>query len=139
MTISYGAEESAKQAFGVEDGKQVYRALMRLTKAPDALTFSGDQTNLDLSVASRHVHITTTESRAIHGIAAGVPGQEHILANIGASSFTIENESASATGSQVITSSGGTLTFAANGTALLWWDSNVSKFRALSLYAGYAP
>lgn len=136
MSISYGAEEAARHLFGIDDGKQIYRALMRLTKAPDALTFSAAQTALDLSVASRHVHITTSQSRAIQGVVEGVPGQEHVLFNIGASTFTIENNSASATGSPVLTSTGATLTMTAGGSALLWWDENVSKYRAVVLFAG---
>lgn len=77
------------------------------------------------------VRVTGTSTPVINGLSATVNNHAFLLINIGATSITINNESASASsaGNRIRTSTAAAVTFAQHRMAWVWHDATADRWR----------
>lgn len=99
------------------DGDHVSRSQTNhgvLIAVPQNLTLSANATALLLPDAET-VRVTASGAHIVHGISGGIDGLRKRLWNVGANSFTLAHQSASATAeNRIVCSTGANITLAAN-------------------------
>ncbi|MBP9667263.1 S-layer family protein [Candidatus Saccharibacteria bacterium] len=111
------------------------------TKAGSAFTTPGTSTNAALATASYYLLNTSGAAQVIQGITVGRDGQFLTLTNINGLSVTLANNNVSATGSKIITGTGGDISLPTGASIQLVYDSTNSLWRVVSTAAtsgGYA-
>ena len=94
---------------------------------------TSDQNDYDLGDGVVHL-LSSDASRAITGFAAPPVGRMAILLNTGTQDITLPHQNAgSLAANRLITSTGGTLTLAANNSLAIWYSLDDFRWRNLTL------
>lgn len=112
------------------DGRFSLRAL-----TPAQLTGNVNDYNPEVTATDRAStwRLSSDASRNITGIAGGLNGRLLYLVNVGANPIVLKNQDAgSADANKIITGTGADVTLAADGVAVLQYDSVTTRWRVLS-------
>lgn len=113
------------------DGRWSLRALTPAQLVADANNYDPESTASNRASTWR---LSSDASRNITGIAAGIlNGRFLYIVNVGANPIVLQNQNAgSADANKIITGTGADVTLAADGVAVLQYDSTTARWRILS-------
>ena len=114
--------------------------IVRYLKGGDANLDGAEVTNAEITADQANYRLepglmfrfTTNGSRTIHGFIGGTAARVATIANVGSQSLIIPNQSATAKPeNRIITGTGGSVTIAADQTALIQYDSQSRRWRLI--------
>lgn len=94
--------------------------------------FTANQNNFNIKDAGV-IRVSSDTSRDMTGFARVKPGRRLLVINVGSNAIVLKNQdSASAAANRIITGTGGDITLSSDDTALLWYDSETSRWRIIA-------